>query len=188
MKKMTRYTSTILGYLHTKSKPQSDSPPKQPSTTPRVTPNTSKTQLNYRIVRKPGSYSNSPLRASIEELDENYSPISNSNTSFLALMPEVNLWCEVIFRAINDIEYYLNAPRKNRESYYHAVNAKAWILSRSEDPQSFFWCLHHIITYDGTLTNKLLHGIRKKYTSPIPKPNQKPFNTSSSKPKLHPLC
>lgn len=54
-------------------------------------------------------------------------------------LPEQQLWAEVIYRSLHDIQFYLLTLRPDLKLY--AKVSRRWLLSQNKDTGSFIWCL-----------------------------------------------
>lgn len=85
--------------------------------------------------------------------------------------PERNLWCAVIQRAYDDIDYYLKSNESNLTSYLEARRARTWILSHSTEPYSFCWAVESVFSaYEPSLRDTFMAKLRKFALRPLISP------------------
>lgn len=84
------------------------------------------------------------------------------------LLPERNLWSEVIFRALHDIQTYLLTIRADFRT--HAIQAREWILSSSNSPMSFQWAINAALPKQD-LQEAAIERILKIARPPLPLPS-----------------
>lgn len=80
-------------------------------------------------------------------------------------IPELRLWCEVIFRASFDVQTYLF--HRKYHMWNDAINAKKWILKEDISLYSFLWACE--VTFP-ECCEALSQRIRKQTPESLPPP------------------